>query len=135
MMENKSLARSFLPILFIFLISNALLLTGQSLAASWNIDIDVMIISNLILFVATGISFYFYNKAIRNNNVQAFLRMIYSAMFIKMLICLFAAFIYISSAGKAVNKGAIFASMFLYFLYMFVEIAILMKLSKQHKNA
>lgn len=90
-----------------------------------------MIISNLILFIATAISFYFYYQALNNNKVHAFLRSIYGAMFIKMLICLFAAFLYILSAGKSVNKGAILASMFLYFLYTFVEIAIIMKLSKQ----
>jgi hypothetical protein len=134
-MENKPLVRAFIPIPVIFLITNALFLTARSAIASLNIDPDVVIFSNLILFAATCISFYFYSKALRNNNVQVFLRMIYGAMFIKMLICLFAAFIYISSVGKGVNKGAIFASMFLYFLYTFVEIAILMKLSKQQKNA
>ena len=134
-MENKPLLKAFLPITLIFIIVNALLLTAKGPVSSWNIDPDVVIFSNLILFAATCISFYFYSKALRNNNVQVFLRMIYGAMFLKMMICLIAAFIYISSAGKGVSKGAIFASMFLYFLYAFVEIAILMKLSKQQKNA
>ena len=127
--------RAFMPIPVIFLITNAIVLTAQNTFASWRIDPDVVMVSNLILFAATCISFYFYSRALRNNNVQVFLRMIYGAMFLKMMICLIAAFIYISSAGKAVSKGAIFASMFLYFLYAFVEIAILMKLSKQQKNA
>jgi hypothetical protein len=134
-MENKRLWQAFLPIPVIFMISNALLITARTYITSMNIDGEVVIFSNLILFIATCISFYFYTKSLRNNNVQVFLRMIYGAMFIKMLICLFAAFIYISSAGKGVNKGAIFVSMFLYFLYTFVELAILMKLSKQQKNA
>ena len=124
-----------MPIPVIFLITNAIMLTARTTITSWNIDPDVVIFSNLILFAATCISFYFYSRALRNNNVQVFLRMIYGAMFLKMMICLIAAFIYISTAGKSVSKGAIFASMFLYFLYAFVEIAILMKLSKQQKNA
>ena len=126
---------AFLPVTLIFIIVNVLLLVSRDFTTSINIDPDVVIYSNLILFTATCISYYFYSKALRNNNVQVFLRMIYGAMFIKMMICLFAAFIYISSAGKSVSKGDIFASMFLYFLYTFVEIAILMKLSKQQKNA
>ncbi len=134
-MENKPVFRGFLPIMLIFIIVNSLLLTARNFIESVNIVPDVVIFSNVILFVATCISFYFYSRALRNNNVQVFLRMIYGAMFIKMMICLIAAFIYISAAGKAVSKGAIFASMFLYFLYAFVEIAILMKLSKQQKNA
>lgn len=134
-MVNKGLFRSFFPILLIFLISTTLLIIGEELFAKWNIDTEVVIVSNLVLFAATAISFYFYNQALRNNNVHAFLRFIYGGMFIKMMICLFAAFIYISIAGKSVNKEGIFASMFLYFLYTFVEIAVLMKLSKQNKNA
>jgi len=98
-------------------------------------DTNVLIIGNLVLFLATSLSFYLYYKAIRNNNVQQFLRMIYSGMFLKMLICLIAAFIYITTARNEVNRAAIFGFMFLYFLYTFMEIAILMKLSKPRKNA
>ena len=134
-MENKTPGRLFWPVLVIFVVTNTFFLAGKSLLRSWHIEPNVMIISNLILFIATTISFYFYNRSLRNNHVPTFLRMIYSAMFIKMLICLFAAFIYISIAGKSVNKGAIFVSMFLYFLYTFVEIAVVMKISKQTQNA
>ena len=70
-----------------------------------------------------------------NNNVQVFLRMIYGGMFVKMMICLFTAFIYIMIAGKAVNKGGIIVCLFLYLVYSFVEIALLLKQSKQRKNA
>lgn len=101
---------------------------------AYGIDVDVAIIGNVVLFVATLISFYLYHKALLNDRVAVFLRMIYSGMFIKMMICLFAAIIYISIAGKTTNKGAIFICMFLYFLYTFLEMTILMKLSKQQKN-
>lgn len=133
-MENKNPLRAFVPILLVFLMTNAFFLSSRSLAFKWDLNSDVLIIGNLILFAATSLSFYFYYKAIRNNNVPAFLRMIYSGMFLKMLICLFAAFIYIITA-ETVSKSAIFGCMFLYFLYTFIEIAILMKLSKQSKNA
>jgi hypothetical protein len=59
--------------------------------------------------------------------------MIYGGMFAKMLICLFAALIYIMIAKKGVSKGAIFGCMFLYFVYTFVEISIIMKLSRKDK--
>ena len=134
-MVNKGLFRSFLPLLLIFIISTVLLIIGAGLFVKWNLNTDVLIVSNLILFTATALSFYFYNQALRNSNVHAFLRYIYGGMFIKMMICLLAAFIYIMVAGKSVNKGAIMGSMFLYFLYTFIEIAVLMKLSKQNKNA
>jgi hypothetical protein len=133
--NNKSFIRVFLPVLLIFVITNAFVLTAGNLAAKWNISSDIVIGGNLVLFVATGISFYLYYKALRNNNVQAFLRMIYGGMFLKMMICLFAAFIYIMVAGKTVNKGAIIVCLFLYLVYSSVEIILLLKESKQRKNA
>ncbi len=60
-----------------------------------------MIVGNIILFLATAGSFSLYHKALRNNNVQVFLRMVYGGMFLKMMICLIAAFIYIVSVKKA----------------------------------
>ncbi len=133
--NNKSFIRVFLPVLLIFLITNAFFLTSGNLAAKWNISSGTVIGGNLVLFVATGVSFYLYYKALRNNNVLAFLRMIYGGMFLKMMICLFAVFIYIMVAGKAVNKGAIIACLFLYLVYSSVEIILLLKQSKQRKNA
>ncbi|MBC7826911.1 MAG: hypothetical protein H7122_04135 [Chitinophagaceae bacterium] len=134
-MENKNFIRTFLPILLVFIISNGLFLTAGSLATKWNIDTDIVIAGNLVLFIATAVSFFLYFKALRNNNVQAFLRMIYGGMFLKMMICLFAAFIYISVAGKSVNKGGIITCLFLYLVYSFVEIILLLKQSKQRRNA
>lgn len=134
-MINKLFFRAFLPILLVFVISNALILTGNSLGSKWNIDMDIVIVGNLILFLATAISFFFYYKALHNNNVQAFLRMIYGGMFLKMMICLFSAFIYIIAVGKTVNKGGIIVCLFLYLVYSFVEILLLLKQSKQRRNA
>lgn len=134
-MENKNFIRIFLPILLLFIISNGFFLTAGTLAANWNIDIGIVMAGNLVLFVATTVSFFLYYKALRNNNVQAFLRMIYGGMFLKMMICLFTAFIYISVAGRAVNKGGIITCLFLYLVYSFVEIVLLLKQSKHRKNA
>jgi hypothetical protein len=131
-MDNKNFIRVFLPVLLIFIITNGFFLTAGTLAAKWNIDREVVIAGNLVLFIATGISFFLYYKALRNNNVQAFLRMIYGGMFLKMMICLFAALIYIIIAGKTVNKGAIILCLFLYLVYNSVEIVLLLK---QRKNA
>jgi hypothetical protein len=133
-MQPQSAARAFLPLTIIFVVTSALLLILRSLWESWGINPDVMIVGNIILFLATAGSFSLYHKALRNNNVQVFLRMVYGGMFLKMMICLIAAFIYIVTVKKGVSKGAIFGCMFLYFVYTFVEVSILMKLSKQQKK-
>ena len=134
-MENRYPGRSFLPILIIFLLSNVILLVLPGIEALWGMDRLVMAVGNVILFAATGISFYLYGRALRNDNVHAFLRMIYGGMFAKMMICLFAALIYIMIAKKNVSRGAVFGLMFLYFVYTFVEISIIMKLSRKNRHA
>lgn len=132
---NKKGDRPFVPILLIFLIVSGLLLIAPSLDFLWNMDRAVMLAGNLILFSATLISFQLYRRSLANNSVHAFLRMIYGGMFAKMMICLIAAVVYIMIAKKDVSKGAIFGCMFLYFVYTFVEISIIMKLSRKEKYA
>jgi hypothetical protein len=131
-MINKG-GKPFLPILLIFIVVTALLIVTPNLDSLWGMNRTIMIAGNLILFLATLISFQLYKKALQNNNVHAFLRMIYGGMFAKMLICLIAALVYIMIAKKNVSKGAIFGCMFLYFVYTFVEISIIMKLSRREK--
>ena len=128
----KSL-RAFVPIIVIYVVTTALFIVAPSLDFLWHMDKAAMIVGNTILFAATFISFYLYSRSLANNNVHAFMRMIYGGMFAKMLICLFAALIYIMIAKKDVSKGAIFGLMFLYFVYTFTEISIIMKLSRKNR--
>jgi hypothetical protein len=127
--------RAFVPIVIIFIVTTLIFIAVPTLEFLWNMDKTVMIAGNTILFVATFVSFYLFSRSLTNNNVHAFLRMIYGGMFAKMLICLFAALIYIMAVKKGVSKGAIFGCMFLYFVYTFVEISIIMKLSRKDKYA
>ena len=93
-----------------------------------------MLVGNTILFVATAFSFYLFQQSLQSKNVQASFRMIYGGMFAKMMICLFAVLIYIMVAQK-VSRGGVFGCMFLYFLYTFVEVSIILKLSRKIKDA
>jgi hypothetical protein len=133
-MKNSKL-RTLLPVLSIFLLVSVICLLFPQQLAVWSIDANVLLIGNIILLAATLISFMFYRRSLGNDHAPFFMRMIYSAMFTKMLICIFSAFIYIVTYKKNVSKGAIFACMFLYFLYTFIELAVVMKLSKEKKNA
>ena len=133
MTTNKR--RPFFPIAILFILFNALFIAGRSLLSKLNADRDVLIMGNLILFIATILSFFLYTRALKNDKPHKFLKYIYGGMFLKMLICLIATFIYIATYGQAVNKPAIFGCMFLYFVYTFVEVSILLRLSKQQKNA
>lgn len=134
-MTNNPRRKPYWPIILIYVVSTAMFITGKKWAATYGVDSNILIIGNTVLLVATLISFFLYQKSLNNNQPQAFLRYIYSGMFLKMMTCLVAAFIYIVVAGsKGVNKPALFGCMFLYFLYTFVEVSILLRLSKQQKN-
>jgi len=135
MIINRGNRRPFFPVFAIYVAFSALFITGKNWMNRINVDRDVMIIGNTILLIATLFSFYLYRRALVNNKPHAFLKYIYGGMFLKMLICLIAAFIYIATYGQAVNKPAIFGCMFLYFVYTFVEVSILLRLSKQQKHA
>jgi hypothetical protein len=132
-MINKRQRKPWWPIAIVFILSNSLIIAAKRWEATLKMDSDILLIGNVVLFLATLVSFILYMRSLKNNQAQAFLRYIYSGMFLKMLICLFAAFIYIASTNN-VNKPALFGCMFLYFVYTFVEVSILLRLSKQQKD-
>ena len=130
-MENNKITRSFRPIVAVFIVVALLSLLARTwLATQWNLDGLVLLVGNIVLFMATAFSFYLYSKALRNNNVQVFLRMMYSSLLIKMAFCLIATFVYLYFCGAAVNKAGIIACLVLYMIYTYLEVKVLMRLMK-----
>jgi heme/copper-type cytochrome/quinol oxidase subunit 3 len=131
MQSNKQ----FLPLIIIFLGLNAFFLTGHSFLERNGIDSNVLIAANTLLFITNFITFIIQRKALQNKNPNVFVRSMMAGMMIKMFVVLGAFIAYVLLTGKQnVNKPAIYASIFLYFVYLAVEVAIVMKLNKQ-KNA
>jgi len=122
--------KSFRPIVVVFVVVLVLMLAARNwLAAQWNMDYRVVLVGNAVLFIATAFSFYLYSKALRNNNTQVFLRMMYSSLLVKMVSVLVAMLLYLF-VSKDVNKSGIMASLALYVVYTYVEVKVLMRLSK-----
>jgi len=128
-------AKAFLPIVLLFLVLNAFFIAGKNMLQRWGTDQDVLIIGNTLLFTITLISFLLANRGLTNPNPHAFVRSVYGSIMIKLVICLAAAFIYIGSYKKDLNKPALFIIMGLYLLYTFIEVSLLMKLLKQKTHA
>jgi hypothetical protein len=135
MTDNKKPNRPFLPLVIVFIITNALFLSAKALITRWNIDPGVLIVGNLVLFIATLVSFYFHNRSLQTTNAGAILRMTYASMGSRMFICIIAIVIYIVIARSQVNKGGIIVCMILYIIYTAIELAVFRKLSKQKKHA
>ena len=131
MQDNR---KQILPLIFLFIILNAFFLTMPSFLEKKGIDRDVLIAANSLFFLTNFVVFLLQRKALQNANPNAFVRSIMAGTMIKMLVVAGAFVAYIMLAGKAVNKPAVYVSIFLYFLYLAVEVAIVMKMNKK-KNA
>ena len=127
---NPRLKR-FAPIAVIFIILNALFIVFRERLQGWNVDVDVLLIGNAILFTITFISFLLALRGLKNPNPNAFVRSVYGSMIIKLFAGMIAALVYIAIYQKDLNKPALFGCMGLYLLYTFTEVSVLTKLLRQ----
>jgi hypothetical protein len=126
--------KAFLPLVLFFVALNGFFIAGDAMLRRWNVDRDVLIIGNLLLFAITLVSFIVSSRGLRSTNTHAFVRSVYGSIMLKMFLCIIAAFIYIAVYKKNLNKPALFTLMGLYLVYTFMEVSILMKLLKQKPN-
>lgn len=127
--------RLLLPILLFFLIVNSFSFVFRTRLLSWGFDHEVMIIGNLLIFCLTLISFWILYKGFRATGTPAFLRSVYGSFVLKLLVVAVVMFAYVWLAKSSVNKPSIFACLFLYLIYTFLEVNLLMKLGKPKRNA
>jgi hypothetical protein len=133
-MSNSFTQKPWLRLVLIFIIVNAGIFASRTLLLKKNVDVEVLMIGHLLVFVVTMISYILHTKAMAAEKTTAFMANAYAGTFLKMLVCLIAAVVYIFSAGKAVNKFALFACMALYLLYSFTEVAIIAKRKKDNNG-
>jgi len=120
--------------ILVFILLNALFLSGKSWLIKKGIDPDVMIIGNMVLFLVMLVSFLLTKRSLQSKNPNVFVRAMYGSFLIKFFILAIAAFVYIIVAKKDVNKPALITCMGLYILYTVFEVSSLLKLLKQKKN-
>jgi hypothetical protein len=131
-MTNRKI---FLPLLLLFILLNGFFLAGKSILDKYGIDQAVLIGGNLILFAATALSFFVSQRSLSAKNPNASVRSLYGSFMIKFFLIAIAAFIYIMSVKKNINKPALMICMGLYIVYTFIEVTSLQKMMKQKKNA
>ena len=132
---NRETFKYFRPAVILFILFTAFFITGKKFLLRKGFDQDVLIIGNLFLFGITLLSFWLMSNGLKTKNTQAFLRGVYGGIMLKLFGCLVAAFIYIMTFKKDVNKPALFLCMGLYIVYTFVEVKALMKITLAKKNA
>jgi len=131
--ENR--LKPILPIIILFVVLNGFFVVGKNTLTKWGVDQSVLILGNVVLFLATLLSCWFSVRGFKSQNPHAVVRSVYGSFMVKFFICIIAAFAYIMYAKKNLNKPALFTCMGLYLVYTFIEVSVLTKLSKQKKNA
>jgi hypothetical protein len=131
----KNNARPLRPLIVVFIALTGLFIAGRSFLLKHGIDQEVLILGNLILLIASLLSFWAFVRSLRSKNPNAAVRAMYGSFMIKFFLCAIAAFAYILVVKKEVNKPALYICMGLYLVYSFLEVAGLTRLLKEKKNA
>jgi len=131
-MKNK---KPWLLFVLLFLILTAFFFGAKNWLEKKEVDTAVLLVGNLILFLATVLSFLIYLRSLKSSGGGAAVRGMYGSFMIKFFTCLVAAFAYIMIAKKNVNKPALIICLGLYIVYTVIEVSSLQKLLKQKKNA
>jgi hypothetical protein len=126
--------KPFLPLVLLFILLNSFFLVMPSFFERYGIDRNVLIAANALFFLSNFIVFLLQRRALKNANPNVFVRSVMAGTMIKMVIIAGAFIAYVIVAGKSINKPAVYISIFLYFVYLAVEVGIVMKMNKK-KNA
>ena len=129
----KLFGKMLLPMFIIFTALTVFILSGNKLWNVYNIDKKVLLGANF-LFMGTGLLVFFMQKnALTNKNPNVFIRSVIAGMMIKMFSTVLAVLAYVVLVGPTYNKKAVFISLFMYLLYLAVEvIAISNVISKKN---
>ena len=120
-----------LPLLTVFVLTNITLYAVREIVTKWGIDFYVLFFATDIFFLLSLVAFFMQRKALGNSNPNVFIRSVMGGMLIKMFVTITAVIVYRLIAGNSVSKVSVFSAMFLYLLYLGVEVAVITKLNRQ----
>jgi hypothetical protein len=122
------------PLFIVFILFTISVFLSQPVLVKYGLDKNILLIANALFLILGIITFRIQQKALQNSNPNIFIRSVMSVMMIKMFVCVIAVLIYVLSNRENYSRASIFAGVFLYFVYLMVEVNVLLKLNKQ-KNA
>ena len=126
--------RHWLILVVIFAALNGMCIFWEIWFAKKGVDTDVVILGNLIVFVATLFSFFIYIGSLKNKTGTGALKGMYGSFAVKFFICLLAVVIYLIAFKENINKPALIICMGLYFIYTVIEVSALQKILRRKKN-
>ncbi len=130
MKEQPSLIKKNIPLFIVFILINSFLLIWRLKLEKLNINPDVVIGANCILFIVSCISIALHKKAIENKNPNAVVRSVFLVTLIKLVVIAISVIVYLFLAGSNKNSYGIFCGMILYLIYTIIEVRITLKMKK-----
>ncbi len=122
------------PLVITFLVLSVLILGAKIFYREGRVDHAVLMGSNCLFFLISLFVFRMQYQAMYHNNPNVFIRAVMGGMIIKVFACITAVVAYYFLSGSLFNKPAVYLSMIIYIIYLWVEVKTIMKLNKQ-KNA
>ena len=121
------------PFFIVFIIFTAALFLFQSVLLQFGLYRNVLLTANTLFCLLGIVTLLIQQKALQNSNPNVFIRSVMGVMMIKMFVGILAVLAYALSV-PGYSTASIFAGMFLYFVYLIIEVNVLLKLNSQ-KNA
>ena len=119
------------PLFLVFTLTILVLYAIRGILAQWGIDSAILNIANCIFFLLSVLTFIMQRKALENSNPNVFVRSVMGGMLIKMFVTISVVIVYRLIAGNSVSKVSVFSAMFIYLLYLGVEVAVITKVNRQ----
>jgi uncharacterized membrane-anchored protein len=127
--------KTIYPLLAIFTIISGMLVVFSKALESKGIDTTILLAANGLFFLLNIIVFFIQKKALSHSNPNVFVRTVIAGMMIKMFTCAIAVIAYVTIVGPGYNKKSVFISLFIYLIYLGVEVATITRLNNRSRNA
>ncbi|RYY63518.1 MAG: hypothetical protein EOO13_19535 [Chitinophagaceae bacterium] len=123
--------RVIYPLLAIFAILSGMIVVFSKSLEKHNVDTTVLLAANGLFFLLNVVVSLTQKKALGNSNPNVFVRSVIAGMMIKMFVCAIAVLAYVTLVGPGYNKKGVFISLFIYLIYLAVEVGTIMRLNKR----
>ncbi len=124
--------RFLYPLLAVFIILSAAIFVCSSMLQKAGFDTRILLVANALFFLMNLGIFLLQKKALSNKNPNVFIRTVMAGMMIKMLTCAIIVIVYVSKAGPGYNRKSVFTALFIYLIYLAVEVSTVMKLNRRN---
>ncbi|MGI8950566.1 MAG: hypothetical protein ACR2FN_03165 [Chitinophagaceae bacterium] len=129
-MDKIATRKLFLPLFFVFIFISSLCRLLSNWLVKQNIDPNVVLVANALLFALAMVSTYMHYKAMKNKNPNVFIRSVTASTIIKLLIIAGSVLAYFYFAKENKSSYAIITAMGLYVIYTVIEVNNASKMNK-----